>query len=191
MTDRVRPRDLLAGGRRRRWKNSATPRNCTAASAATPRSRPASRSYRSSPRCSRSSRSGFSLGGPAFFFTWPIVFVCQFCVCLVFAELSGKFPVAGAIYQWSRRLAGNAVGWFAGWFMLIGYIVSIAALAIAMQTVLPPIWSGFQIIGGDMDPLSVSGADERHHPRHASPSCCAPSSAPPAWRSWAGSPSPA
>ena len=37
---------------------------------------------------------GFALGGPAFFFTWPIVFVCQFCVCLVFAELSGKFPVA-------------------------------------------------------------------------------------------------
>src|SRR5882672_8815937 len=102
---------------------------------------------------------GFGLGGPAFFFTWPIVFICQFCVCLVFAELSGKFPVAGAIYQWSRRLAGNAVGWFAGWFMLIGYIVSIAALAIAMQTVLPPIWSGFQVIGGDMDPLSVTGAE--------------------------------
>jgi urea carboxylase system permease len=101
---------------------------------------------------------GFNLGGPAFFFTWPIVFICQFCVCLIFAELSGKFPVAGAIYQWSRRLAGNAVGWFAGWFMLIGYIVSIAALAIAMQTVLPPIWSGFQVIGGDPDPLSVSGA---------------------------------
>ena len=108
---------------------------------------------------------GFSLGGPAFFWTWPIVFVCQFCVCLVFAELSGKFPVAGAIYQWSRRLAGNAVGWFAGWFMLIGYIVSIAALAIAMQTVLPPIWSGFQIIDGDMDPLSVDRRGERHHPR--------------------------
>ena len=42
--------------------------------------------------------------------------------------------------------------------MLIGYIVSIAALAIAMQTVLPPIWSGFQLVGNDMDPLSVDGA---------------------------------
>jgi len=101
---------------------------------------------------------GFGLGGPAFFFTWPIVFVCQFCVCLVFAELSGKFPVAGAIYQWSRRLAGNAVGWFAGWFMLIGYIVSVAALAIAMQSVLPSIWSGFQLIGEDPSLTSVSGA---------------------------------
>jgi len=101
---------------------------------------------------------GFALGGSAFFFTWPIVFVCQFCVCLVFAELSGKFPVAGAIYQWSRRLAGDGIGWFAGWFMLIGYVVSIAALAIAMQSVLPSIWSGFQLVGGDPNPLSISGA---------------------------------
>lgn len=101
---------------------------------------------------------GFGLGGPAFVFTWPIVFVCQFAVCLVFAELSGKFPVAGAIYQWSRRLAGETVGWFAGWFMLIGYIVSVAALAIAMQSVLPSIWSGFQIIGDDPALTSISGA---------------------------------
>ncbi|WP_328858918.1 amino acid permease [Williamsia herbipolensis] len=101
---------------------------------------------------------GFGLGGPSFFFTWPIVFVCQFCVCLVFAELSGKFPVAGAIYQWSRRLAGDGVGWFAGWFMLIGYIVSVSALAIAMQSVLPSIWSGFQLVGSDTALASVSGA---------------------------------
>jgi hypothetical protein len=39
------------------------------------------------------------------------------------------------------------------------YIVSIAALAIAMQTVLPPIWSLFQIIDGPIDPLSASGAE--------------------------------
>ncbi|MFT4088041.1 MAG: amino acid permease [Gordonia sp. (in: high G+C Gram-positive bacteria)] len=101
---------------------------------------------------------GFGLGGPAFVFTWPIVFVCQLCVCLVFAELSGRFPVAGAIYQWSRRLAGETVGWFAGWFMLIGYVVSVAALAFAMQSVMPSIWSGFQLVGDDTSLTSLSGA---------------------------------
>src|SRR4051812_11245098 len=56
---------------------------------------------------------GFGRGGPAFFFAGRFVFVCQFCFCLVFAELWGNSPVAGAFYRWSRRLAGNAVGWFA------------------------------------------------------------------------------
>jgi amino acid transporter len=42
--------------------------------------------------------------------------------------------------------------------MLIGYIVSIAALAIAMQSVLPSIWSGFQLVGDDPSLTSVSGA---------------------------------
>ena len=101
---------------------------------------------------------GFGLGGPAFFWTWPIVFIGQFCVALVFAELSVRYPVAGAIYQWSRRISTDPLGWFAGWFMLIGYIVSVSAIAIALQTALPGVWSGFQLVGGDPTPTSPSGA---------------------------------
>jgi urea carboxylase system permease len=101
---------------------------------------------------------GFGLGGPAFFWTWPIVFIGQFCVALVFAELSVRYPVAGAIYQWSRRVSTDPLGWFAGWFMLIGYIVSVSAIAIAMQTSLPGVWSGFQLVGGDPSPTSPTGA---------------------------------
>ena len=102
---------------------------------------------------------GFGLGGPAFFWTWPIVFIGQFCVALCFAELSVRFPVAGAIYQWSRRVSTDPLGWFAGWFMLIGYIVSVSAIAIAMQLALPGVWSGFQIVGGDSSPTSVTGGE--------------------------------
>lgn len=101
---------------------------------------------------------GFGFGGPAFFWTWPIVFVGQFCVALIFAELSARFPIAGAIYQWSRRVSTDPLGWFAGWYMLIGYIVSIAAIAIAMQSVLPDVWSGFQIVGGESSITSASGS---------------------------------
>ncbi|MCA1822108.1 MAG: amino acid permease, partial [Pseudonocardia sp.] len=101
---------------------------------------------------------GYSFGGPAFFWTWPLVFAGQLCVALVFAELAASWPVAGCIYQWSRRLAGEIVGWFAGWAMLIGYIVSVAAIGIALQAVLPAVWSGFQIIGTDPSVTSASGA---------------------------------
>lgn len=101
---------------------------------------------------------GFSFGGPAFVWTWPIVFAGQFSVALVFAELSSRYPVSGSIYQWSRRISSEALGWFSGWYMLIGYIVSVSAIAIALQTVLPSIWSGFQLVGGSSALSSKSGA---------------------------------
>lgn len=101
---------------------------------------------------------GYSFGGPAFFWTWPLVFAGQLCVALVFAELAASWPLAGCIYQWSRRLSGEALGWFAGWAMMVGYIVSVAAIGIALQAVLPAVWAGFQFIGTDPSITSASGA---------------------------------
>ena len=101
---------------------------------------------------------GFSFGGPAFFWTWPIVFCGQLLVALCFAELAARYPISGAIYQWSRRLANDVVGWFAGWIMIIAQTVTVAAAAIALQVVLPSIWSGFQVIGDDPALTSRSGA---------------------------------
>ncbi|TSD99841.1 amino acid permease [Skermania sp. ID1734] len=101
---------------------------------------------------------GYSFGGAAFFWTWPVVFVGQLLVALNFAELAARYPISGCIYQWSRRLAGELVGWFAGWFMIIAQIVTAAAAAIALQVVLPSVWSGFQIIGTDPALTSTSGA---------------------------------
>lgn len=95
---------------------------------------------------------GFGLGGAAFFWTWPAVFVGQLLVALNFAQLAARWPVSGAIFQWSSRLAGTTAGWFTGWIMVIGQVLTVAAAAIAAQAVLPSIWSGFQIVGG-------SGAD--------------------------------
>ena len=101
---------------------------------------------------------GFAFGGPAYIWTWPLVFIGQFAVALVFAELAARYPIAGAIYQWSRRVSTDPVGWMAGWLMQIGYIISVAAIAIALQAVLPEVWSGFQLVGGDPSPTSPSGA---------------------------------
>ncbi len=101
---------------------------------------------------------GFAFGGPAFFWTWPLVFVGQLLVALCFAELAATYPIAGCIYQWSRRLSTGFTGWFAGWTMLVGQIVAVSAAAIALQVVLPSVWSGFQVVGGDPTLTSKSGA---------------------------------
>jgi urea carboxylase system permease len=101
---------------------------------------------------------GFSFGGAAFFWTWPLVFAGQMLVALCFAELASRYPISGCIYQWSRRLSNATVGWFAGWTMLIAQIVTISAAAIALQVVMPTIWSGFQIVGGDPSLTKSTGA---------------------------------
>lgn len=101
---------------------------------------------------------GFGFGGPAFFWTWIVVFIGQYLVALCFAELAARYPLSGAIYQWSRRVGGEVLGWFGGWFMILAQIVTASAAAIALQVVLPAIWSGFQFIGDDPTLTSVSGA---------------------------------
>ncbi|WP_327730505.1 amino acid permease [Streptomyces sp. NBC_00487] len=101
---------------------------------------------------------GYAFGGPVFFWTWPAVLLGQLLVAACFAELAARYPISGAIYQWSSRLSNRTFGWFAGWIMVIGQIVVVAAAALALQMVMPAIWSGFQIVGGDPTPTSPTGA---------------------------------
>ncbi|MDX2905989.1 amino acid permease, partial [Streptomyces scabiei] len=101
---------------------------------------------------------GYAFGGPVFFWTWPAVLVGQLLVAACFAELAARYPISGAIYQWSSRLSNPTFGWFAGWIMVIGQIVVVAAAALALQMVMPAIWPGFQIVGGDPAPTTATGA---------------------------------
>ncbi|MFM9595572.1 amino acid permease [Streptomyces scabiei] len=101
---------------------------------------------------------GYAFGGPVFFWTWPAVLTGQLLVAACFAELAARYPISGAIYQWSSRLSNPTFGWFAGWIMVIGQIVVVAAAALALQMVMPAIWPGFQIVGGDPTPTTATGA---------------------------------
>ena len=90
---------------------------------------------------------GFAFGGPAYWWTWPMVFVGQLMVALCFAELAANFPVAGSIYNWGKMLATATVAWLGGWMMLTASIVTIAAVALAYQITLPEISDFFQFYG--------------------------------------------
>jgi urea carboxylase system permease len=90
---------------------------------------------------------GLSEGGPAYWWSWPLVFLGQLMVALTFAELAAHYPVAGSVYNWAKKLANAHLAWLAGWMMLLASVVSISATALAYQRTLPQISSAFQIIG--------------------------------------------
>ena len=100
---------------------------------------------------------GYGFGGPMLFWAWLIVLGGQFCVALVFAELSARYPIAGSVYQWSKKVSSPAGAWFAGWAMLAGSVVTVAAVAIAWQIVLPSIWSGFTFNGNPTQNAIILG----------------------------------
>ena len=82
---------------------------------------------------------GLSQAGPAFFWSWPIVIIGQLIVALVFAELASHFPVAGSIYQWSKRLSNRTLGWFTGWFYFWAQVVTVTAVAVIVAYVIDGI----------------------------------------------------
>ena len=90
---------------------------------------------------------GFGTAGPAYLWSWPMVFVGQMAVALCFMELAAKYPVAGSVYNWAKLLGSRIVGWSSGWLMLTASIVTLSAVVLALQLNLPRLWSGFQIIG--------------------------------------------
>ncbi|WHT16072.1 amino acid permease [Crossiella sp. CA-258035] len=89
---------------------------------------------------------GFAQGGPAYWWSWPMVFAGQLMVALCFAELAARYPIAGSIYNWAKRLSNPHVSWLAGWLMLAASATTVAATALALQITLPQIWDGFQLV---------------------------------------------
>ncbi len=99
---------------------------------------------------------GYGVAGPAFFWTWPFVLVGQLLVALCFAELASRFPLSGGVYQWAKFTGNPFLGWMTGWIYLACLIVTIGAVAMALQVSLPQISNSFQIIGTSTDAKSVA-----------------------------------
>ncbi len=71
---------------------------------------------------------GAGLGGPAYVWLTFIPVAGMLLVALVFGELASHYPVAGALYQYSKFSVGPAYGWFVGWFYGIALLVTVASV---------------------------------------------------------------
>jgi urea carboxylase system permease len=99
---------------------------------------------------------GFGTAGPAYLWSWPMVFVGQLAVALCFMELAAKYPIAGSVYNWSKQMGSRIVGWSSGWLMLTASIVTLSAVVLALQLNLPRLWRGFQIVGDGNGPYDFA-----------------------------------
>ena len=94
---------------------------------------------------------GYLNAGPGVWWTWPVVVFGQILVALCFMELAAQYPIAGSVYQWSKQLSTGFTSWMTGWIYIVGAIVTIAAVAVDWQVVLPQITTGFQFAGHASD----------------------------------------
>jgi urea carboxylase system permease len=95
---------------------------------------------------------GYGAGRAVFIFTWPVVLAGQFLVALVFAELAAQYPLSGGAYQWSKLVTSPFLGWTVGWIYLACLIVTLAAVALALQSAAPQVSEMFQLVGRASDP---------------------------------------
>ncbi len=82
---------------------------------------------------------GIGIGGPAFIWSWPLVFAGQLLVALNFAEVSSHFPLAGSVYQWTKYLSNKHYAWFTGWIYLFAGILTVTAVDVTVPIVLIPL----------------------------------------------------
>jgi amino acid transporter len=91
---------------------------------------------------------GMGTGGPAYvWLTWLPV-AGMLLVALVFGELASHYPVAGALYQYSKYNVGRRYGWFVGWFYGIALLVTVASVdtgVVSYVTALLRNWFGWKL----------------------------------------------
>jgi amino acid transporter len=91
---------------------------------------------------------GFGTGGPAYLWLTILPVVGMLLVALVFGELGSHYPVAGALYQYSKFSVGPAYGWFVGWFYGIALLVTVASVdtgVVSYVTALTHNWFGWNL----------------------------------------------
>src|SRR5690348_15234801 len=93
---------------------------------------------------------GLGTGGPAYVWLTFLPLIGMLFVALVFGELASHYPVAGALFQYSKYTVGPRFGWFVGWFYGFALLITVASVdtgVVSYLTALTHNWFGW-----DLDP---------------------------------------
>ena len=91
---------------------------------------------------------GLGMGGPAYIWLTFLPVAGMLFVALVFGELASNYPVAGALFQYSKFTVGPRYGWFVGWFYGFALLITVAAVdtgVVSYVTALTHNWFGWNL----------------------------------------------
>ncbi|MBV8064288.1 MAG: amino acid permease [Actinobacteria bacterium] len=71
---------------------------------------------------------GVGTGGPAYVWLTFLPVAGMLFVALVFGELASHYPVAGALFQYSKFNVGPRFGWLVGWFYGFALLITVASV---------------------------------------------------------------
>ena len=95
---------------------------------------------------------GVGSGGPAYVWLLFVPVAGMLLVSLVFGELASHYPVAGALYQYSKFSVGAGYGWFVGWFYGIALLVTVASVDTGVVSYVAALTHNW--FGWNLDPAS-------------------------------------
>ena len=99
---------------------------------------------------------GYGLTGPSMIWPWTAFFAGQMLVALLFAELAASYPVAGSVYNWSKKFTSGWPVWMAGWMIVLLAPITLVADALPAQAILPALSSSFQVVGSGSNPVEFA-----------------------------------
>src|SRR5436309_15522310 len=91
---------------------------------------------------------GVGTGGPAYVWLTFLPVIGMLFVALVFGELASHYPVAGALFQYSKFSVGPRYGWFVGWFYGFALLITVASVdtgVVGYVTALTHNWFGWNL----------------------------------------------
>ncbi len=97
---------------------------------------------------------GLATAGPAFIWSYPIVLVGQFLVVFTFGEVASQYPLAGGIFQWTKRLVGPRYAFMSGWMYTMALLITVAAVAYAANAYAAPLF-GWELSDGSTIAVAV------------------------------------
>ncbi len=95
---------------------------------------------------------GVGTGGPAYLWLLIIPVVGMLLVALVFGELASHYPVAGALYQYSKFSVGPRYGWMVGWIYGLALLVTVASVDSGIVSYVAAFTHN--LFGWNLNPLS-------------------------------------